>query len=346
MIIHFAHQTFKWNNDAPGVAAVYCIIVGFACFDTPKKYLYEYEDIKAEPKEKEVKNINAYLVAGDDVFIENTRTPTCDAPEIVFGSMPNDGGNFLFTEEEKNQFLNEEPNAEKYIKELISAREYLNGEKRYCLWLKDIDPSILKKLPKVLERIDNVRKLRSESNRKETKDLAKTPALFGEIRQPKSDYIFIPLTSSEHREYIPMGFFDKEKISNNTGSLVTDATLYHFGILESEMHMTWVRYVCGRLKGDYRYSNTLVYNNFPWPKNVKDEQKKKVEDCAQKVLDVRLQFSNSSLSDLYDPNTMPSDLVEAHNNLNRAVDVCYRSKFKDLEERIEFLFELYKKYIK
>ncbi|OGI95581.1 methylase [Candidatus Nomurabacteria bacterium RIFCSPLOWO2_01_FULL_42_17] len=346
VIIHFAHQTFKWNNDAPGVAAVYCIIVGFACFDTPKKYLYEYEDIKAEPKEKEVKNINAYLVAGDDVFIENTRTPTCDAPEIVFGSMPNDGGNFLFTEEEKNQFLNEEPNAEKYIKELISAREYLNGEKRYCLWLKDIDPSILKKLPKVLERIDNVRKLRSESNRKETKDLAKTPALFGEIRQPKSDYIFIPLTSSEHREYIPMGFFDKEKISNNTGSLVTDATLYHFGILESEMHMTWVRYVCGRLKGDYRYSNTLVYNNFPWPKNVKDEQKKKVEDCAQKVLDVRLQFSNSSLSDLYDPNTMPSDLVEAHNNLNRAVDVCYRSKFKDLEERIEFLFELYKKYIK
>lgn len=345
VVIHFAHQTFKWNNDAPGVAAVFCIIVGFACFDFPKKYLYEYEDIKAEPKEKEVKNINGYLVAGDDVFIENNKKPICDVPEIVFGSMPNDGGNFLFTEEEKNKFIEEEPDAEIYVKELISSREYLNGEKRYCLWLKDVEPSILKKLPKVLGRIENVRKLRSESTRKETKELAKTPALFGEIRQPESNYIFIPLTSSEHRDYIPMGFFDREKISNNTGSLIANATLYHFGVLGSEIHMTWVRYVCGRLKGDYRYSNTLVYNNFPWPENVKDDQKKKVSECAQKVLDVRLQFPDSSLADLYDPNIMPPELVEAHIDLDKAVDACYNKKFKDKEERIEFLFELYKKYI-
>jgi len=205
--IHFAHQTFKWSNDAPGVAAVYCIIVGFACFDTPKKYLYEYKTIKSEPKEKEVKHINAYLVEGEDVFIENRSKPICNVPEIVFGSMPNDGGNFLFTEEEKDLFIQEEPNAEKYIKELISAKEYLNGEKRYCLWLKDIEPNILRTLPKVLERVENVKKLRNESTRKETNELSKTPALFGEIRQPESEYIYIPLTSSENRDYIPMSFF-------------------------------------------------------------------------------------------------------------------------------------------
>jgi hypothetical protein len=344
--IHFAHQTFKWNNDAPGVAAVYCIIVGFACFDVPKKYLYEYETIKSEPKEKEVKHINAYLVEGEDVFVENRSKPICDVPEIVFGSMPNDGGNFLFTEEGKDKFISEEPNAEKYIKELISAKEYLNGEKRYCLWLKNIEPSILRTLPKVLERVENVKKLRTESTRKETNELAKMPALFGEIRQPENEYILIPRVSSENRDYIPMSFFDKEKIAGDTCLSIPNATLYHFGILQSIQHMTWVNYVCGRLKSDYRYSNNLVYNNFPWPEKVSDEHKKKVEDCAQKVLEIRLQFPNSSLADLYDPNTMPSDLVETHNNLDRAVDSCYGRKFSDKEERIEFLFELYKKYIK
>lgn len=342
--IHFAHQTFKWNNDAPGVAGVYCIIVGFACFDVPKKYLYEYETIKSEPKEKEAKHINAYLVEGEDVFIENRSKPICEVPEIVFGSMPNDGGNFLFTEEEKNQFIKEEPNAEPYIKELISAKEYLNGEKRYCLWLKNIEPSILRTLPKVLERVENVRKLREESTRKETKELAKTSSLFGEIRQPESDYVYIPLTSSENRDYIPMSFFDKDKISNNTGSLIPNATLYDFGILQSAQHMVWVNYVCGRLESRYRYSNNLVYNNFPWPESSTEEQKKKVEECAQKVLDTRLLFPNSSLTDLYDPNTMPPELVKAHTDLDRAVDSCYGRKFINKEERIEFLFELYKKY--
>ncbi|KKP59912.1 MAG: hypothetical protein UR64_C0024G0004 [Candidatus Nomurabacteria bacterium GW2011_GWE1_35_16] len=342
--IHFAHQTFKWNNDAPGVAAVYCIIVGFACFDTDKKYLYEYENIKSEPKEKEVKNINAYLVEGEDVFLENRSKPICKVPEIVFGSMPNDGGNFLFTQKEKEEFLEIEPSAEPYIKEMISAKEYLNAEKRYCLWLKDIEPNILRTLPKVLERVENVKKLRSESTREETKELAKTPSLFGEIRQSESDYILIPRVSSDNRDYIPISFFDKEKIAGDTCLIIPNAELYHFGILESEIHMTWVRFVCGRLKDDYRYSNNLVYNNFPWPENVTEEQKKKVEECAQKVLDVRLEFPNSSLADLYDPNTMPPELVKAHTDLDRAVDSCYGRKFVNKEERIEFLFELYKKY--
>ena len=344
--IHFAHQTFKWNNDAPGVAAVYCVIVGFACFETNKKYLYEYENIKSEPKEKEVKHINAYLVEGEDVFVENRSKSICKVPEIVFGNMPNDGGNFLFTPKEKDEFLETEPNAERYIKEIISAKEYLNGEKRYCLWLKDIEPNILRTLPKVLERVENVKKLRSESTRKETKELAKTPRLFGEIRQPESDYILIPRVSSENRYYIPISFFDKEKIAGDTCLIVPNAELYHLGILESEIHMTWVRFVCGRLKDDYRYSNNLVYNNFPWPEKVTEEQKKKVEECAQKILDVRLQFPNSSLADLYDPNTMPPELVKAHTELDRVVDSCYGRKFANKEERIEFLFELYKKYTK
>lgn len=344
IIIHFAHQTFKWNNDAPGVAAVYCVIVGFACVDTPKKYLYEYETIKSEPKEKEVGHINAYLVASDDIFVDNRSRPLCDVPNITFGNMPNDGGNFLFTEAEKNQFLKDEPNAQPYMKELISAKEYLNGEKRYCLWLKDIEPSILKTLPKVLERVESVRKLRSESTREATRELANYPSLFGYIKQPESEYVVIPRVSSENRTYIPMSFFDKEKIVGDTCLAIPNATLYHFGVLQSLMHMTWVSYVCGRLKSDYRYSNTLVYNNFPWPESVLDEHKKKVEECAQGVLDVRAQFPNSSLADLYDLNTMPPELVKAHTDLDRAVDACYGRKFTDKESRIEFLFELYKRY--
>ena len=278
--------------------------------------------------------------------MENKSKPNSNVPKITYGNMPNDGGNFLFTKNEKDEFLNAEPNANPYIKELISAREYLNGEKRYCLWLKDIKPNVLKTLPKVLERVENVKKERSESTREATRELAKTPTLFGFIKQPENDYIAVPRVSSENRAYMPMSFFDKEKIIGDTCLAVPDATFFHFGVLQSIMHMTWVSYVCGRLKSDYRYSNTLVYNNFPWPEKVSNEQKKKVEDCAQKVLDARLKFPDSSLADLYDPNTMPPELVEAHTNLDRAVDACYGKKFKDKEERIEFLFELYKEYTK
>ncbi|KKP92957.1 MAG: hypothetical protein UR98_C0014G0001 [Parcubacteria group bacterium GW2011_GWA1_36_12] len=346
IIIHFAHQTFKWSNDAPGVAAVYCVIVGFGNFDIERKWLYEYEDIRGEDKEKEVAHINPYLVEGEDVYIESRKDPICDVPEIVFGSMPNDGGNFLFTPEEKDTFLESEPGAEPFIKELISAKEYLNGEKRYCLWLKDVDPTILKKLSKVIERIENVRKLRSESKRKETQELAKYPSLFGEIRQPESAYVVIPRVSSENRAYIPMGFFGPEHIVGDTCLAVPNATLYHLGVLQSEMHMAWVKYVCGRLKSDYRYSNNIVYNNFPWPQNVSGEKKKAVEKCAEDIIFFRTIYPHSSLADLYDPNTMPSDLREAHEKLDRAVEDCYGRKFKNDQERISFLFDLYKRLTK
>ena len=344
VVIHFAHQTFKWNNDAPGVAAVYCIIVGFACFETPRKYLYEYKDIKAEPKEKEVKHINAYLAEGEDVFLENRTSPICNVSEMIFGSMPNDDGNLIIENNELEDFIESEPSSKKYIKQLIGAEEFINNQKRWCLWLVDINPEELRTMPKVLERIEKTKEHRLKSKREATKKLAKTPSLFGEIRQPKSNYLLVPFVSSENREIIPMGYFNSEVIATNRVAVVPDASLYTFGVLTSIMHMTWVNRVCGRLESRYNYSINIVYNNFPWPENVKDEQKKKVETCAQKVLIVRLQFPDSSLADLYDPNTMPPELVEAHNNLDRAVDACYGKKFKDKEERIEFLFELYKKY--
>jgi len=343
--INFAHQTFKWSNEAKGNAGVYCIIVGFSLKNAKKKYLFEYEKPTSEAVEKEVKNINAYLVDAENIFIENRSDAICDVPKIIFGSMPNDGGNFIFTEFEKNEFLMQEPEANIFIKELISGKEYLNGEKRYCLWLVNIDPSLIKKMPKVLEKIQLVSELRLNSTRKETRELAKVPSLFGEVRQPDADYVVIPRVSSENREYIPLSFFDKEKIVGDTCLAIPNATFFHYGILQSLQHMVWVNYVCGRLKSDYRYSSNLVYNNFPWPNNVSDEKMKKVEECANSVLEVRKEFPKSTLADLYDPLTMPPKLSKAHNDLDKSVDACYGKKFKSKEERIEFLFELYRKYI-
>jgi hypothetical protein len=343
--IHFAHQTFSWSNEAKGNAAVYCVIIGFANIDSTKKIIYEYPDIKGEPIELKVKNINPYLVDAKDIFVEKRRKPICLVPEISFGSMPNDGGNFLFTDEEKNLFLSEEPEAEKCFRPLISAFEFLNGHKRWCLWLKDAEPSELKKLILVSDRIEKVKTLRFESTRQATKKLADFPTLFGEDRQPISDYVLIPLHSSENRKYIPMGFFDKKSIVNNSCSFIKNAKLYHFGVLMSQMQMAWVKTTCGRIKSDYRYSNELVYNNYPWPENPTEKQKEAIEKAAQKVLDARAEFPNSSLADLYDPLTMPPILVKAHNELDKAIDLAYRPQpFTSDANRMEFLFDLYEKY--
>jgi hypothetical protein len=343
--IHFAHRTFKWSNEAKGNAAVYCVIVGFANYDTANKCIFEYEDIKGEAHELKAKNINPYLIDAKDFFVGKRRKPICNIPEISFGSMPNDGGNFLFTDEEKNVFVNKEPKAEKFFRPLISAHEFLNGYKRWCLWLKNANPSDLKETKLVTERVENVRKLRAESNRQATQKLASFPTLFGEDRQPDSDYVLIPLHSSENRKYIPIGFFDKNSIANNSCSFIPKAKLYHFGILHSAIHMAWVRTVCGRLESRYRYSNELVYNNYPFPENPNDKQIKAIETAAQKVLDARLQFPNSSLADLYDPLSMPPALVKAHNELDKAVDLAYRPQaFTSEAKRMEFLFELYEKY--
>ncbi len=343
--IHFAHRTFKWSNEAKGNAAVYCVIVGFANFETNSKTIFEYPDIKGEPVLIKAKNINPYMVDAKDIFIEKRRKPICIVPEISFGSMPNDGGNFLFTDEEKRKFLEQEPDADICFRPLISAHEFINGHKRWCLWLKDINPSDLKKLSLVSDRVEKVKALRLASTRQATKKLADFPTLFGEDRQPNDDYVLIPRHSSENRRYIPMGFFNPDSIASDSCLFIKNAKLFHFGVLMSTMHTAWIKTVCGRIKSDFRYSNELVYNNYPWPENPTDKQKEAIEKAAQKVLDARAEFPNSSLADLYDPLTMPPALVKAHNELDKAVDLSYRPQpFTSDANRMEYLFELYEKY--
>ncbi|RYZ27606.1 MAG: class I SAM-dependent DNA methyltransferase [Chitinophagaceae bacterium] len=343
--IHFAHRTFSWRNEAKGNAAVHVIIIGFATFDINDKRIYEYEGLKGEPHEINVKNINPYLVEGADTFLVSRKKSICNAPATLYGSKPVDNGNFFFTDKEKNNFLEEEPNATKYIKPFLSAKEFLDNERRWCLWLKDINPTELKSLPKVKERVENVRIFREASSKEATRKLAAFPTLFAEQRQPVSNYVLIPIHTSENRQYIPFGFFTPEFIVGNSCTALINCTLSDWGVLSSKMHMVWVKYTCGRIKSDYRYSNDIVYNNFPWPEAPTEKQTAAVEAAAQAVLDARAQFPTASLADLYDPNTMPPVLVKAHQALDKAVDLCYRPQpFPNETKRIEFLFELYDKY--
>jgi hypothetical protein len=340
--IHFAHRTFKWNNEAKGNAAVHCVIIGFANFDIAEKYISDYEDIQGEPLTIKAKNINPYLVDGSDTIITNKSFPIANIPLMRFGSMPRDGGNLIFTETEKEEFIKIEPQAEKWIRPYTGAQEFINGYSRYCLWLVDISPKELKALPEVLKRVNKVKQFRLESKAVSTQKFATTPTLFCQIAQPDTDYLLVPRVSSERRKYIPIGFICKNIIGNDQVLLIPNATLYLFGMLTSEMHITWVKYVCGRLKSDYRYSNTIVYNNYPFPENVNEKQKQKVETAAQAVLDTRAKYPDSSLADLYDPLTMPPDLVKAHQILDKAVDLCYRPQpFVSELNRIEFLFSQY-----
>ncbi len=343
--IHFAHRTFKWSNEAKGNAAVHCVIIGFANFESNEKYLYDYQTITGEPHVIKVKNINAYLVDGNDITIKNRSTPISNIPPMRFGSMPRDGGNFIFTETEIKDFLQTEPEASDWIRPYTGAQEFINGYTRYCLWLLGISPNDLKAMPETLKRVEKVRQFRLESKALTTRKFAATPTLFCQIAQPDSDYILIPRVSSERRKYIPMGFTPKQVIANDQVLLIPNGGLFILGNLTSEMHMAWVKYTCGRLKSDYRYSKDIVYNNYPFPLSPTDAQKQKVETSTQAVLNARAQYPNSSFADLYDPLTMPPDLVKAHQALDKAVDLCYRSQpFTSELNRIEFLFGLYEQY--
>lgn len=342
--IHFAHRTFKWSNEAKGNAAVYCVIVGFANYDSINKKIFEYEDIKGEAHELKVKNINPYLVDAKDILIEKKSNPICNVPKMSFGNMPLDGGHLLLSDDEKMNLLIKEPNADKFIYPLISAQEFLNGQKRWCLWLLDAEPKELKQLPEVLKRIELVRQFRLNSIAPSTQKFSLTPSLFRDKNQPES-YILIPSTTSENRKYIPMGFFGKNDIANNSCHTVPNGKLFHFGVLMSAMHMAWVKTTCGRLESRFRYSKDIVYNNFPWPENPSEKLIKTIEEKAQNVLDVRASFPTSSLADLYNPLTMPPALVKAHNELDKAVDAAYsKQAFTSEAKRMEFLFELYEKY--
>jgi hypothetical protein len=340
--IHFAHRTFQWSSEARGKAAVHCVIIGFALYDTTDKRIFDYETPQAEAYEVKVKNINPYLVDALDTFLPNRTSSVSGAPDITFGNMPNDGGLLLLTDDEKKDLLKIEPLAAKFVFPFFSAKEFLNNKKRWCIWLVGITPHELSDLPKIEERVANVKKLRESSDRKTTRELANFPTLFGEIRQPESEYILVPRHSSENRSYIPLGFFKKSDIVADSCLAVRNAKLFHFGVLTSALHMAWVRSVCGRIKSDYRYSAGIVYNNFPWPGNVTDKQQQSIEEAAQVVLDARAKYPDSSLADLYNPLTMPPELVKAHHKLDAAVDAAYsKKKFSGDSDRVAFLFELY-----
>jgi hypothetical protein len=342
--INFAHKTFKWSNEAKGKAAVYVIIIGFSKLDLDTKLPFEYPDIKGDPIMHLVKNISPYLFEGKDTFLNSSTKPICKVPEIYKGNQPTDGGYLLMNKEEKEEYLTKEPNGEPYIKEVVSGKEYLSGEKRFCFWLINISPAVLRDLPILLTRISNVKKVRLESTFADTVKLASTPTVFRDTKNPES-YIVIPATSSENREYIPFGFFTNSTIPLNSVYIIPGAMHYHFGVIQSKMHMAWVRYTCGRLKSDFRYSKEIVYNNYPWPENPTDKQKKALEEAAQTIIDVRAQYPDSSLADLYDPRATPPDLTKAHQLLDKAVDQCYRTQpFTSETKRIEYLFELYEKY--
>jgi len=340
--INFAHQTFKWSNEAKGKAAVNCVIVGFALFDT-KKTLFIYDDIKGEPQQYHPKIINPYLLEADIIFITKRSQPLQkDTPVMNYGSEPREGGFLIFSEEEKKEFLKREPFIKKYIKPFVSSDDFINRNKRYCFWLVDANPADIKNSSIISARLKKVQSFREKSLQKQANASASTPGLFTSIRQPKSQYLLIPIVSSENRKYIPIGCLEKDVITSNANFTVTNASLYHFGIITSSFHMAWMRYVCGRLEMRYRYSNTIVYNNFPWP-NPTEKQKAEIEKYAQTVLDVRNKFPKSSLADLYDPFAMPAELVKAHQKLDKAVENAYGRKFDTDEQRVAFLFEQYQK---
>ena len=344
--IYFAHQTFNWSNEAKSNAAVHVVIIGFSAFDTTNKRIFEYENIKAEAHEKIVKNINPYLVEGEDIVVIKRTKTLCKVKSMSRGNQATDGGFLLLEDIEKESLCNKYTEIKQLIKPVVSAKEYLNNINRWCFWLVDISPKEIKKYPELLEKIEEVKKMRLESSFEPTRKLAEYPTLFRDIKNPKK-FIVIPRVSSERRQYIPMGFFGKEHIPLDSIHTIQDGDLFLFGQLTSFMHMAWVKYTCGRLKSDYRYSKDIVYNNYPFPKNVNEKQKSAVEEKAQNILDIRASFSDCSLADLYDPLSMPPKLKKAHQELDKAVDNCYGTKsFKNDKERIEFLFELYEVYLK
>ena len=362
--IHFAHRTFRWSNEASGKAAVHCVIIGLGLEDLSSKVIYEYADVNSEPHPVPAAQINPYLIDAPFVAIEKRRDPICNVPSMSKGSQPTDSGNLLFTDAEKNALLAVEPAAQPFIRPLLSAHEFLHNEKRWCLWLVGANPTALKACPEVMRRVQAVRDFRLKSTKALTREQATTPTVFSEIRQPESDFLLIPRHSSENRAYVPFGFFNANHIVSDSCSAVPDATLLHFGTMSSAMHMAWVRYTCGRIKSDFRYSNTIVYNNYPWPDFQQNSNSNRptalvhpaqaaIETAAQAVLDVRAKFQSgpqpATLADLYDPLTMPPELLKAHQKLDAAVDKAYeasggKKSYKSDAERVAFLFELYQRY--
>lgn len=343
--ISFAHRTFQWSNEARGVAAVHCVIVGMVHGEPLRRVIYEYDNLRGEAHAVTARNINPYLVDAPDVVLPRRDRPLCAAPEIGIGNKPIDGGNYLFTTEERDAFLRQEPAAKPFFHRWLGSDEFINRYERWCLWLGDVSPEVLRGMSHVMARIEAVREFRLASKSAPTRKLADTPTRFHVENIPAAPFLLVPKVSSERRMFIPMGFMRPDTMCSDLVFVVPGATPYHLGVLISTMHMAWVRSTCGRLESRYRYSKDIVYNNYPWPRDPSEKQVKAVEDAAQGVLDAREKFPQSSLADLYDPLSMPPELTRAHQALDRVVDAAYgRKSFASDAERVAFLFELYQQY--
>ena len=338
--IDFAYRTFVWDSEASIKAHVHCVIVGFSRFINriPKKIYSEGETVYAH-------NINGYLLDAESIFIEKRMKPLCNVPEIALGGQAIDGGFLILTEEEKEELINCEPQAAPFLRHYMMGKDFIDRKPRYCIWLVGADPGLLKKCPLVLERVNKVREFRLSSTRANTKKAAENPTLFASILEHKNQYIAIPKVSSQNRRYIPMDYLNGEIIPGDKLFTMPDASLYEFGILMSNVHMAWTRAVCGRLKSDYSYSNTIVYNNFPWPSPT-EEQQRKIENTAQAILDARALYPNSNLAALYDPLTMPTELRRAHTLNDKAVMAAYGFSTKMTEATcVTELLNLYQRML-
>ena len=354
--IHFAHRSFAWMSEARGKAHVHVVIVGFGAIDVPGKIIYDYPQSNAEPLAIPATRINPYLADAVDVLLFKRGEPLCQVPRINYGSMANDKrktdkglGNLILNRPGRDDLLAETPDLEPYIRPFMGSEEFLNGTERWCLWLAEAPPGLLRRSPKLMGRIEAVREARLASGRPETVKLAGTPSLFGEIRQPATDYLLVPKVSSEDRPHMPLGFLPPTVIANGSSLIIPDASEYDFGVLSSMMHMAWMRYTGGRLESRYQYSSQIVYNNFPWP-SPSAEQRALVVAKAQAVLHARAPHlpprGMSTFADLYDPLAMPAALGRAHVELDRAVERCYRQEaFQNDRERVEYLFGQYEKMI-
>jgi hypothetical protein len=375
--IHFAHRTFQWTSEARGKAAVHCVIIGFGLQDVAEKWLYDYATPKSEPHALKVDNITPYLTGGPTVILPSRTSPPPGLPQLIKGSQPTDGGHLILTAQERQELLEREPAAEKWLRPYIGGEELINGGQRWCLWLKGITPDELRAMPLVLERVERVREARLKSPTKSVREFAAYPTLFTQDRQPDQPYLALPEVSSEHRRFIPMAFLPPTVVASNKLQIMVGASLFHFGVLNSTMHMAWVRTVSGRLESRYSYA-PAVYNNFPWPDCAltpalseggrEQKQRTAIEAAAQGVLDARALYlpspasrlshappspasgrgvggegnQTTTLADLYDPLTMPPELVKAHQALDRAVDAAYGVKgFASEAERVAFLFARY-----
>jgi hypothetical protein len=351
--IHFAHTTFAWQSEARGKAHVHVVIIGFSKTAIESKELFEYDSPRGEPHRIKVKRINPYLADAPNVYVYPRSAPLNGAPAISYGSMmidkPRSAGDdegLVISPAERKALLAECPDLRPYIRRLLGGDELINSIERWCLWLENAPPALLKQSPRLRARIEAVKRFRLSSGRPQTRELAAFPTLFGERRQPTTRYLLVPKVSSETRRYIPIGFCDPSTIASGSALIVPSAKPYHFGVLSSAMHNAWMRYVGGRMKSDYQYSSRIVYNNFPWPHEPDASRQSEIEGHAKEVLSIRTEYPESTLADMYDPLQTPPKLVKAHSKLDRAVEKCYRPKpFLSDRERAEHLFVVYQRLV-